>query len=140
MRRLSLAIAAMLWTASASAAEVTLLNVSYDPTHELYADFNKAFAAAYKKEIGKSVEIEQSHGGSGAQARSVIEGLQADVVTLALGYDIDAIVAKGLIAPNWQKRLPLNAAPIVRPSCFWCARAIRRASGTGTTWSSRASP
>jgi len=111
MRRLSLAIAAMLWTASASAAEVTLLNVSYDPTRELYADFNKAFAAAYKKETGNSVEIKQSHGGFGAQARSVIDGLQAGVVTLALAYDIDAIAAKGLIAPDWQKRLPLNAAP-----------------------------
>ena len=76
---------------------ITLLNVSYDPTRELYVDFNKAFAAAYQKETGKSVEIKQSHGGSGSQARSVIDGLQADVVTLALAYDIDAIAAKGLI-------------------------------------------
>ena len=75
---------------------LTLLNVSYDPTRELYADFNKAFAAAYQKDTGKSVEIKQSHGGSGSQARAVIDGLQADVVTLALAYDIDAIAAKGL--------------------------------------------
>ena len=72
--------------------------MSYDPTRELYADFNKAFAAAYQKETGKSVEIKQSHGGSGSQARRVIDGLQADIVTLALAYDIDAIAAKGLIA------------------------------------------
>ena len=80
------------------AADVSLLNVSYDPTRELYADFNKAFAAAYQKETGKSVEIKQSHGGSGSQARAVIDGLQADVVTLALAYDIDAIAGKGLIS------------------------------------------
>ena len=73
----------------------SLLNVSYDPTRELYADFNKAFAAAYQKETGKSVEIKQSHGGSGSQARAVIDGLQADIVTLALAYDIDAIAGQG---------------------------------------------
>ncbi len=92
--------------------------MSYDPTRELYADFNKAFAAAYQKETGKSVEIKQSHGGSGAQARSVIDGLQADVVTLALAYDIDAIAAKGLIAPDWQKRLPHNASPYTSTIVF----------------------
>ena len=79
----------------ASPPTVSLLNVSYDPTRELYADFNKAFAAAYQKETGKSVEIKQSHGGSGSQARAVIDGLQADVVTLALAYDIDAIAGQG---------------------------------------------
>jgi sulfate/thiosulfate transport system substrate-binding protein len=118
MRRLLLAIAAALWAASATAADVTLLNVSYDPTRELYADFNKAFAAAYQKETGKSVEIKQSHGGSGAQARAVIDGLQADVVTLALAYDIDAIAAKGLIAPDWQTKLPLNASPYTSTIVF----------------------
>ena len=101
----------LVWMSSAYAADVTLLNVSYDPTRELYADFNKAFASAYQKETGKSIEIKQSHGGSGAQARAVIDGLRADVVTLALAYDIDAIAAKGLIAADWQKRLPQNAAP-----------------------------
>jgi sulfate/thiosulfate transport system substrate-binding protein len=118
MRRLLLAVAAVVWAGSASAADLTLLNVSYDPTRELYADFNKAFAAAYQKQTGKSVEIKQSHGGSGAQARSVIDGLQADVVTLALAYDIDAIAAKGLIAPDWQKRMPLNAAPYTSTIVF----------------------
>jgi sulfate/thiosulfate transport system substrate-binding protein len=104
-------LAGLLCAGSAYAADVTLLNVSYDPTRELYVDFNKAFASAYQKETGKSVEIKQSHGGSGSQARAVIDGLKADVVTLALAYDIDAIAGKGLIAPDWQKRLPSNAAP-----------------------------
>jgi sulfate transport system substrate-binding protein len=94
------------------------LNVSYDPTRELYVDFNKAFATAYQKETGKSVEIKQSHGGSGSQARSVIDGLQADVVTLALAYDIDAIAGKGLTAADWQKRLPQNSSPYTSTIVF----------------------
>jgi sulfate/thiosulfate transport system substrate-binding protein len=118
MRRLFFAAAAVLWAGSAFAADVTLLNVSYDPTRELYADFNKAFAAAWQKETGKSVEVRQSHGGSGAQARSVIDGLQADVVTLALAYDIDAIAAKGLTGADWQKRLPQNASPYTSTIVF----------------------
>jgi len=105
-------------TITPAAAQTRLLNVSYDPTRELYADFNKAFAAAYQKETGKSVEIKQSHGGSGAQARAVIDGLQADVVTLALAYDVDAIAGKGLIAADWQKRLPQNAAPYTSTIVF----------------------
>jgi sulfate transport system substrate-binding protein len=103
---------------SAHAADVSLLNVSYDPTRELYSDFNKSFAAAYQKESGKSVEIKQSHGGSGSQARSVIDGLQADVVTIALAYDIDAIANKGLVAKDWQKRLPQNASPYTSTIVF----------------------
>src|SRR5438445_6074083 len=118
VRRIPLAVTALLWASSAFAADVTLLNVSYDPTRELYADFNKAFAAAYQKESGKSVEIKQSHGGSGSQARAVIDGLQADVVTLALAYDIDAIASKGLIAADWQKRLPLNSSPYTSTIVF----------------------
>ena len=118
IRRILPLVAGLLWASSAFAADFTLLNVSYDPTRELYADFNKAFAAAYQKETGKSVEIKQSHGGSGSQARAVIDGLQADVVTLALAYDIDAIAAKGLIAPDWQKRLPLNASPYTSTIVF----------------------
>jgi sulfate transport system substrate-binding protein len=118
IRRLSIVVAGLLWASSAFAADVTLLNVSYDPTRELYVDFNKAFAAAYQKETGKSVEIKQSHGGSGSQARAVIDGLQADVVTLALAYDVDAIAAKGLIPPDWQKRLPLNASPYTSTIVF----------------------
>ena len=118
VRRLLSIAAALLWASSAFAADVTLLNVSYDPTRELYVDFNKAFSIAYQKETGKSVEIKQSHGGSGSQARAVIDGLQADVVTLALAYDIDAIAAKGLIATDWQKRLPLNASPYTSTIVF----------------------
>jgi sulfate/thiosulfate transport system substrate-binding protein len=117
-RLLSFAAVALLWASSAVAADVTLLNVSYDPTRELYVDFNKAFAAAYQSETGKSVEIKQSHGGSGSQARAVIDGLQADVVTLALAYDIDAIAAKSLIPTDWQKRLPQNASPYTSTIVF----------------------
>jgi sulfate transport system substrate-binding protein len=108
----------LLFAGSAYAADVSLLNVSYDPTRELYVDFNKAFAAAYQKETGKTVEIKQSHGGSGSQERAVIDGLQADVVTLALAYDIDAVAAKGLTSPDWQKRLPLNASPYTSTIVF----------------------
>src|SRR5947207_14432545 len=103
VRRILPIVAGLLWASSAFAADLTLLNVSYDPTRELYADFNKAFAAAYSKETGKSVEIKQSHGGSGSQARAVIDGLQADVVTLALAYDIHAIASQGPIPAAWQK-------------------------------------
>jgi sulfate/thiosulfate transport system substrate-binding protein len=118
VRRILPIVAGLLWASSAFAADVTLLNASYDPTRELYVDFNKAFAANYQKETGKSVEIKQSHGGSGSQARGVIDGLQADVVSLALAYDIDAIAAKGLIAADWQKRLPLNASPYTSTIVF----------------------
>ncbi len=97
--------------APASAQNISLLNVSYDPTREFYAEFNKAFAAKYKADTGKTVAIKASHGGSGRQARSVIDGLDADIVTLALAYDIDAIADKGLIAADWQKRLPQNSSP-----------------------------
>jgi sulfate/thiosulfate-binding protein len=111
-------LASLVGAGAAYAADVTLLNVSYDPTRELYVDFNKAFAAAYQKETGKSVEIKQSHGGSGSQARAVIDGLQADVVTLALAYDIDAIASKKLVSEDWQKRLPQNAAPYTSTIVF----------------------
>ena len=91
---------------------VTLLNVSYDPTRELYEDFNQQFAAYWKNKTGQEVTIRQSHGGSGKQARSVIDGLEADVVTLALAYDIDQIAEKGGLLPtNWQSRLPNNSSP-----------------------------
>ncbi|MES2601083.1 MAG: sulfate ABC transporter substrate-binding protein [Pseudomonadota bacterium] len=113
-----LVIGSLIWAGSALAADVTLLNVSYDPTRELYSDFNKAFAAAYQKDTGKSIEIKQSHGGSGSQARSVIDGLQADVVTLALAYDIDAIAGKNLIAKDWQTKLPQNSAPYTSTIVF----------------------
>ena len=103
---------------AASAADVTLLNVSYDPTRELYADFNKAFAAKFKAETGKTIEIKQSHGGSGRQARSVINGLGADVVTLALAYDVDEIADKGFLPTDWQKKLPQNASPYTSTIVF----------------------
>ncbi|WP_354112073.1 sulfate ABC transporter substrate-binding protein [Bradyrhizobium sp. S3.12.5] len=122
MRRIVPLAAGLLVTgflaSSALAADINLLNVSYDPTRELYVEFNKAFANAYKKETGKSVEIKQSHGGSGSQARAVIDGLQADVVTLALAYDIDAIAGKGLTAADWQKRLPQNSSPYTSTIVF----------------------
>jgi sulfate transport system substrate-binding protein len=120
MKRLfSVFLAAVLLAAtSAQAADITLLNVSYDPTRELYKAINAAFAADWKGKHGDSVTINQSHGGSGAQSRSVIDGLDADVVTLALAYDIDAIAAKGLIANNWQTRLPENATPYTSTIVF----------------------
>jgi sulfate transport system substrate-binding protein len=102
----------------AQANDVSLLNVSYDPTRELYQDFNKAFAEHWKKTAGQDVKVKQSHGGAAKQARSVIDGLQADVVTLALSYDIDEIAQRGLIAKDWQKRLPNNSAPYTSTIVF----------------------
>ena len=101
------------------AKDVTLLNVSYDPTRELYVDFNKAFAAHWKAKTGDVVTVKQSHGGSGKQARSVIDGLEADVVTLALAYDVDELAAKArLIPPDWQKRMKHNSAPYTSTIVF----------------------
>jgi len=103
----------------AGAKEVKLLNASYDPTRELYQDFNTAFAKYWQGKTGDKLTIQQSHGGSGKQARSVIDGLQADVVTLALAYDIDAIAEKGKLLPrDWQKRLPNNSAPYTSTILF----------------------
>src|SRR5882724_9608851 len=105
--------------ATLRAATISLLNVSYDPTRELYDDFNKAFAAYWKGKTGDTVVVNQSHGGSGKQARSVIDGLGADVVTLALAYDIDALAVQGnLIPPTWQKRLPNNSTPYTSTIVF----------------------
>ena len=118
LRRISALIAGLTIAGSAYAADITLLNVSYDPTRELYVALNKAFADKYKAETGKSVEIKQSHGGSGKQARSVIDGLDADVVTLALAYDVDEIARKGLLAADWQKKLPQNASPYTSTIVF----------------------
>ena len=102
----------------AYAADIQLLNVSYDPTRELYQEVNQAFAKQYKTRTGDNVTFKQSHGGSGKQARSVIDGLDADVVTLALAYDIDAIADIGLLAKNWQKRLTHNASPYTSTIVF----------------------
>jgi sulfate transport system substrate-binding protein len=120
MKKLFSALAAAaVFGSTALAADVTLLNVSYDPTRELYKQINAAFIADWKKSHGgDNVTINQSHGGSGAQSRAVTDGLEADVVTLALAYDIDAIANKGLIAKNWQSRLPQNATPYTSTIVF----------------------
>ncbi|MBK8158803.1 MAG: sulfate ABC transporter substrate-binding protein [Rhodospirillaceae bacterium] len=123
--RRSLSLAVVLAALAGSAlphlahAETTLLNVSYDPTRELYKEFNTAFAEHWKKETGEEISIEASHGGSGKQARSVIDGLEADVVTLALAYDIDEISAKADLLPkDWQARLPHNSSPYTSTIVF----------------------
>ena len=111
----ALAIAA----AGAWAKDITLLNVSYDPTRELYVDYNAAFARHWKARTGDTVTVRQSHGGSGKQARSVIDGLEADVTTLALAYDIDEVARKArLLQPDWQKRLKHNSAPYTSTYIF----------------------
>ncbi|MBS1230161.1 MAG: sulfate transporter, periplasmic sulfate-binding protein, partial [Proteobacteria bacterium] len=102
----------------AAHADVTLLNVSYDPTRELYQEYNAAFARHWKASNKEVVSINQSHGGSGKQARAVIDGLDADVVTLALGYDVTALAEKKLIPADWQKRLPNNASPYTSTIVF----------------------
>ena len=103
---------------TAQAADITLLNVSYDPTRELYQDVNTAFAKEWKGKTGDNVKIKQSHGGSGKQARAVIDGLEADVVTLALAYDIDALAEHKLLAADWQKRLAHNSSPYTSTIVF----------------------
>ncbi|HEX6703827.1 MAG TPA: sulfate ABC transporter substrate-binding protein, partial [Albitalea sp.] len=114
---LSFALAATAGVALAK--DVTLLNVSYDPTRELYQDYNKAFAEYWKTKTGDNVVVKTSHGGSGKQARSVIDGLDADVVTLALAYDIDEISERAkLVAPDWQKRLQHNSSPYTSTIVF----------------------
>jgi sulfate transport system substrate-binding protein len=113
------ALAASIAPAAASAKDITLLNVSYDPTRELYQDYDKAFAAWWKAKTGDNVTIKQSHGGSGKQARSVIDGLEADVVTLGLAYDVDELSTRGKLIPaDWQKRLPHNSSPYTSTIVF----------------------
>jgi sulfate/thiosulfate-binding protein len=114
----TLAMALDLTSGHAGEKALTLLNVSYDPTRELYQDLNTAFAQAWKEQTGQVATINQSHGGSGKQARSVIDGLEADVVTLALAYDVDAIAQAGLIHQDWQARLPDNSAPYTSTIVF----------------------
>ena len=121
MRRLLTALTFAIATTGASLpalAQSSLLNVSYDPTRELYQDFNKAFAAHWKAKAGETVNIKASHGGSGKQARSVIDGLEADVVTLALAYDIDALADRNLLGLDWQKKLPNNSTPYTSTIVF----------------------
>ena len=118
-KTVAVAVALILGVAAQARAQVTLLNVSYDPTRELYADFNVEFARSWKARTGQDVTVQQSHGGSGKQARAVIDGLEADVVTLALAYDIDAIAENGgLLDAAWQKRLPQNSSPYTSTIVF----------------------
>lgn len=106
-------------SSAGSKSPVTLLNVSYDPTREFYQEFNGSFAAYWKQRTGQTVTVDQSHGGSGKQARAVIDGLEADIVTLALAYDIDAIADKAQRLPaDWQKRLPHNSSPYTSTIVF----------------------
>jgi sulfate/thiosulfate transport system substrate-binding protein len=119
LKRLNAAALALSLALSASAKDVTLLNASYDPTREFYQELNEAFAGAWKAKTGETVVVNQSHGGSSKQARAVIDGLEADVVTLALSYDIDQIAEKGgLIPKNWQSRLSHNSAPYTSTIVF----------------------
>src|SRR5271163_3315690 len=115
----AIATALVALSGSAEAAKVTLLNVSYDPTRELYKEVNADFAKDWKAKTGDDVTINMSHGGSGAQARAVIDGLDADVVTLGLAYDIDSIAQKAKLLPtNWQTRLPGNSTPYLSTIVF----------------------
>jgi len=117
--RFAVALAFVATVTLHAASAATLLNVSYDPTREFYAEYNTAFGAYWKKKTGEDVQIQQSHGSSGGQSRAVIEGLEADVVTLALAYDIDAIASKSKsIAPDWAKRLPYNSSPYTSSIVF----------------------
>ena len=119
MRLQALAALFVLTLAAPLRAETTLLNVSYDPTRELYAEINPAFAKAWKAKTGQDIMVRSSHGGSGAQARAVIDGLEADVVSLALQPDVDAIAERGkLIAPGWQERLPNRSVPYTSTILF----------------------
>jgi sulfate/thiosulfate-binding protein len=121
--------------AQPASAETTLLNVSYDPTRELYRDINALFEADWKQKTGETIKVQMSHGGSGAQARAVIAGLDASVVTLALAADIDAISERtGKIPKDWQKRLPDNSSPYTSTIVFWCEREIQSISEIGTIW------
>src|ERR1044072_4778776 len=121
MIRRSITVPALVFALAAlgsTAFAQTLLNASYDPTRELYQDFNAAFVKYWKAKTGQTITIRQSHGGSGAQARAVIDGLDADIVTLALAYDIDAVAQAGLTSTSWQKRLPQNSAPYTSTIVF----------------------
>jgi sulfate/thiosulfate-binding protein len=117
-RTLTLTLALLLALGAGALHAQEILNVSYDPTRELYQEVNAAFAAQWKAKTGKAVTIQQSHGGSGKQARAVIDGLEADVVTLALAYDVDAIAQSGLMASGWQKRMPHNSCPYTSTMVF----------------------
>lgn len=118
LRALTLALGLAIGASATAAQAQSLLNASYDPTRELYEAINKAFIAEWKAKTGKTLTINQAHGGSGGQARAVIDGLEADVVTLALAYDIDSIAKSGLFSADWQKRLPQNSTPYTSTIVF----------------------
>jgi len=118
VRKALILVAALSVVTAALAKNVSMLNVSYDPTRELYQEFNLAFAKMWKAKTGDDVKVQQSHGGSGKQARAVSEGLEADVVTLALAYDVDALAVAGLLAADWQKKLPDNSCPYTSTIVF----------------------
>jgi len=118
LKTLPIVILFSLGLISASAAQTVLLNVSYDPTRELYQDYNKIFIEHWKKTTGENLSVKQSHGGSGKQARAVLDGLDADVVTLALAYDIDILAEKNLVAKDWQKKFKDNASPYTSTIVF----------------------
>ena len=118
MKKTIVTLLTILHIATSVYSQTSLLNVSYDPTRELYTEYNELFAKYWKAKTGETVAIEQSHGGSGKQARSVINGLEADIVTLALAYDIDAIAEKGLLAKEWQKKFPRNSSPYTSTIVF----------------------
>ncbi len=138
-QKATLALATIALTASnLVAAQTTLLNVSYDVAREFYKDINTAFIASYKKTTGKDIKIDQSHAGSSAQARAVNDGLDADVVTMNTTTDVDFLAGTGVVAKDWAKKFPNNAAPTSSTMLFWCATATPRASRIGTTSSNPA--
>ncbi|MDM5124962.1 sulfate ABC transporter substrate-binding protein [Aeromonas rivipollensis] len=118
LRMTALTLLSLLALGQANAAEVRLLNVSYDPTRELFQEYNSAFAKEWKAKTGADVVVSQSHGGSGKQARAVVDGLEADVVSLALAYDVDAVAKAGLTASDWEGRLANNASPYTSTIVF----------------------
>ncbi len=133
----ALSLALALAGSTVDAKKVSILNVSYDPTREFYKEINAAFAAVWKTKTGDDLTVQQSHGGSGKQARAVADGLEADVVTLALAYDVDALAVAGLLAPDWQKRLPDNSCPYTSTIVF----IVRKGNPKGIRdWSDLAKP
>ncbi len=118
MRKWGVGLSLLVLASGAMAKDIQLLNVSYDPTREFYQEYNQAFSKYWQQQTGDKVTVRQSHGGSGKQATSVINGIEADVVTLALAYDVDAIAERGRIDKNWIKRLPDNSAPYTSTIVF----------------------
>lgn len=133
MNKWGVGLTLLLASTSVLAKDIQLLNVSYDPTRELYEQYNKAFAAHWKQETGDNVVVRQSHGGSGKQATSVINGIEADVVTLALAYDVDAIAERGRIDKTGSNACRITLRHTLRPSSSWCVKATRNKLKTGTT-------